>query len=622
MAYTDRLIVVGISLSWALVAATDARAWTMDTPLATSDASFLGEMSSAYAGYSVGGAGDVDGDGLEDLVIGACQDSEVDHLAGKAYLVLGSAGGWTMDTPFTSAAASFLGEAYSDQAGFSVAGAGDVDGDGYDDLLIGARGNDEAATSAGQMYLVFGGAGGWYLGIPLSSVDASFQGEAADDMAGFAVAAAGDVDGDGYDDILLSGHGSDEAATDAGQAYVFLGGPAGWAMDLSLADADASFHGEAAGDYAGIALAGAGDVNGDGHDDVLVGAAYNDEAGADGGQVYLLLGDASGWAADTPLAAADASFLGEAADDHAGDSVAGAGDADGDGYADILVGARGNDDAAADAGKVYLLFGDPGGWSMDSGLAAADASFVGETSGDLIGRTVAGGGDVDADGYDDFIVGTWSNDEVDSQAGQAYLVLGASAGWSQGVSLSAADASFLGEAGLDWAGFSVAVTGDVDGDGAGEILIGAPYRSEPHSHAGQAYLILGEPIPGDDDDSVGDDDDSVGDDDDSAAGDDDDSAPTDDDDSAAGDDDDSAPTDDDDSAAGDDDDDSATDDDDDATADDDDATADDDDVVADDDVVDDDAGDCECSAAPARRDSGIALALLGLLLIMRKTRQR
>ena len=132
-------------------------------------------------------------------------------------------------------------------------------------------------------------------------------------------------------------------------------------IDLNLSDADASFHGEAASDYSGEQLKGVGDVNGDGFDDVLIGAKGNGEGGNLAGQTYLILGKASGWIMDVNLSSADASFHGEAAEDYSGLSVAGAGDINGDGFDDLLIGAYGNSYGGDDAGKVYLIFGVPPG---------------------------------------------------------------------------------------------------------------------------------------------------------------------------------------------------------------------------------------------------------------------
>ncbi|MCK4641079.1 MAG: FG-GAP repeat protein, partial [Candidatus Marinimicrobia bacterium] len=149
-------------------------------------------------------------------------------------------------------------------------------------------------------------------------------------------------------------------------------------MDHDLSNADASFIGEDAYDYSGQAVSGVGDVNGDGYDDVIIGARYDDDGGSNAGQTYLILGKASGLAMDTDLSDADASFIGEDADDRSGCAVSGAGDVNGDGYDDFIIGAYGDEDGGNWAGQTYLILGKSSGWSMDTDLSAADASFRGE----------------------------------------------------------------------------------------------------------------------------------------------------------------------------------------------------------------------------------------------------
>jgi len=344
-------------------------------------------------------------------------------MAGQTYLILGEATGWAMDTDLSNADASFWGEDTGDYSGFSVAGAGDVNGDGYDDILIGAYLEDDGGGAAGQTYLIFGKASGWAMDTDLSASDASFWGEDADDRSGTSVAGAGDVNGDGYDDILIGAYLDDDGDVGAGQTYLILGKATGWAMDTDLSASDASFWGEDANDWSGYSVAGAGDVNGDGYDDILIGA-YGDEDGGGGsaGQTYLILGKATGWAMDTDLSAADASFWGENNLDYSGRSVAGAGDANGDGYDDILIGAWGDDDGGNFAGQTYLILGKAAGWAMDTDLSAADASFWGEDANDQSGCLVAGAGDVNGDGYDDILIGAPYEDDGGAEAGQTYLV--------------------------------------------------------------------------------------------------------------------------------------------------------------------------------------------------------
>ncbi|MEM2870354.1 MAG: hypothetical protein QW379_08060 [Thermoplasmata archaeon] len=328
-----------------------------------------------------------------------------------------------MRTSLSRAHASFRGESSYDYSGVSVAIAGDVNGDGYDDILISAPNNDDGGTNAGQTYLIFGKASGWAMDISLSSAVASFWGENSFDYSGRSVAGAGDVNGDGYDDILIGAPSNDEGGGNAGQTYLIFGRASGWSMDMKLSSANASFWGEASDDNSGFSVAGAGDVNGDGYDDILIGAPDDEDGGSYAGQTYLIFGKASGWAMDTKLSSASASFWGENSYDYSGYSVAGAGDVNGDGYDDILIGAYGNDDRGSTAGQTYLILGKASGWAMDTKLSSASASFCGEDSDDDSGLSIGGGGDVNADGYDDILIGAYGDEDGGSYAGQTYLIL-------------------------------------------------------------------------------------------------------------------------------------------------------------------------------------------------------
>ena len=219
------------------------------------------------------------------------------------------------------------------------------------------------------------------------------------------------------------------------------------------------------------------------------------------GLTSTLVGDSAGSmpGMDSGLENSDASFWGEKAEDYSG-RVAGAGDVNGDGYDDILISANCNDDGAPDAGQTYLILGKASGWSMDTDLSNADASFWGEGEDDLSGSSVACAGDINRDGYDDILIGAPYDDEGGYLAGQTYLILGKVSGWSKDTHLSTADASFWGEGEDNQSGFSVACTGDVNGNGADDILIGTIYNDEGGLDAGQTYLIFGEPVDTDLDD--------------------------------------------------------------------------------------------------------------------------
>jgi hypothetical protein len=341
--------------------------------LSTADAKLVGQYGDLVS--AVAGPGDVNGDGLDDLLVGAPAHAP----AGAAYVVLGPVSG-TFD--LSLAEAELLGVRGTDQnAGLLVSGAGDVDDNGRDDLVVMVADYDE-----GHVYMVLGPVSGT---LELSMADATFVGERRGDLM-LAGAGAGDVDADGHDDVLLGGFGNDEGGADAGAAYLVLG-PVTGTFDVSLADA--KLVGEARGGLAGAGVSSAGDVDSDGHDDLLIGSLNN--------TAYLVLGPVTG---THDLSLADAKLVG------ASDNVSGAGDVDGDGHDDLLLGTAG---AALVLGPVSGTFD----------LSLADAKFVREDPYDNC-CAVTRAGDVDADGRADIFLGAGQDDEGGTDAGAAYLVYG------------------------------------------------------------------------------------------------------------------------------------------------------------------------------------------------------
>ncbi|MCK6526853.1 integrin alpha [Myxococcota bacterium] len=251
--------------------------------LAAADARLYAAGEMDNAGWAVAGAGDVDGDGFDDLLVSAPYADPGGAQTGAAYLVLGPVSG---DLDLAEADAILSGESEGDRAGAALAPAGDVNDDGYDDILVGSPSRDDGATNTGCAYLVLGPV---YGAVSLAGADAKRVGHAESDQAGTSVAAAGDLDGDGYGDVLIGAIGADGETFSTGVAYL-VRGPFGGTADVTTADA--RLVGQSMNDRAGAAVAGVGDVDGDGADDVLVGAPWADLGGTDAGVVYMVGGGA------------------------------------------------------------------------------------------------------------------------------------------------------------------------------------------------------------------------------------------------------------------------------------------------------------------------------------------
>jgi len=245
--------------------------------LSSADTRFTGDSPHAGAGVSVSSAGDVDGDGVADVFLGAAGDVTAGEDAGAAYLFLGPAEG---ERSLSTADAALFGANAGDRAGGSVASAGDADGDGHDDLLVGATEARLGVQARGGAYLVHGPVTAELF---LDDADAALRGERDGDEAGHSVAFVGDVDGDGFEDLLVGAPGRD---SDHGVAYLVYGPVSG---SVLLAESGARFQGAAPEDRAGSAVSPASDVDGDGLPDLLVGAPGRVVDGEEVGGASLIL---------------------------------------------------------------------------------------------------------------------------------------------------------------------------------------------------------------------------------------------------------------------------------------------------------------------------------------------
>ncbi len=410
--------------------------------------------------HSVATAGDVNGDGFSDVILGSYFYDGGLSNEGRAFLYLGAPTGLTTTLGWIAQDDRSL-----DQLGFSVATAGDVNGDGYSDLLVGVPGWDNGQNGEGAAFT--------YLGAPTGPAgQPSWIVESNQDDAAFgsAVATAGDVNGDGYSDVVVGAYLYDNGQVDEGRAFVYHGSPAG----LGAAPAWTAESNQAAAAF-GVSVAGAGDVNGDGYSDVVVGANLHDNGQADEGRASVYhgspagLGVAAAWTGESNQAGA--AF---------GVSVAGAGDVNGDGYSDVVVGANLFDNGQIDEGRAFLHHGSAAGlatvqtWTAESNQTGAE-----------FGAAVGGAGDVNADGFSDVIAGAhlFDNGEVDE--GRTFAYLGSATGL-------AAAAAWTAEPNQAAANFGIAVAAaDVNGDGCSDVVVGADLYDTINSNQGRAFAYHG-----------------------------------------------------------------------------------------------------------------------------------
>jgi hypothetical protein len=411
----------------------------------------------AWHGESVGTAGDVNGDGFGDVIAGAPFFDNGQEDEGRACVYDGSGDGLS-----TTAAWQIEGNMVSAALGFRVAPAGDVNGDGYSDLVVSEYKYASPESNEGRVVVFHGGPAG-----PPTTPSWAVESNRVDAFLGYSVASAGDVNGDGYGDLIAGAPGY---GNNLGIAYVYLGSPAG----LSATPAWTAT-GSAAGDYFGHSVASAGDVNGDGYADVIIGADLYSHGESGEGAAYIYLGSGSGLSATSAW-----SVEGNQANARLGRCVASAGDVNGDGYSDVIVGAPAYYSPAVDPGRALVYLGSPGEMST-----APAWTRTGEQVGNQFGFSVSSAGDVNGDGYDEVIVGA---NAYDSQRGRVYVYHGSSAGLLTTPALVLSGDQVGGELGV-----SVAGAGDVNNDGYSDVVIGASLYTNGELQEGRAYVHHGSP---------------------------------------------------------------------------------------------------------------------------------
>lgn len=374
------------------------------TAVSIADTIYHGEESADDFGYDVDAAGDVDADGYLDIFVSAKSDDTAGGSNGAAYLLSTDASG-EYNAGF--ATAKILGETPDDMFAMALAGAGDLDGDGYDDLIAGTmRGG---GMFSGVAYVFLGPVSG-----TVYAEDADAVLDETDDFDGLGTAMDGgvDLDGDGLADFVVSARMGDDVSEDGGAVYVYTHVPLG---PGDTSSADAVVGGESVESMFGASVSIAGDINGDGTHDLLVGDQCVDTSVYAGGAIHVFLGPITGTRA---ASGADAVIYGTRASEQLGDAVD-TDDFDQDGFDDVL--AVGMDGSGRVGGRAMLAYGPVLGT-----LTIDDAELVlePEMPSSTLWSDAAAVGDFDGDTYPDFLVGSPYVSDSDYYQGAAYLWLG------------------------------------------------------------------------------------------------------------------------------------------------------------------------------------------------------
>jgi VCBS repeat-containing protein len=451
-----------------------------------------------YSDATVSDAGDINGDGFDDVIIGTGNAyAYASGHYGGGYVVFGQPGGFpaSLDVTTLNGSNGFaiapVGTLW--KLGQSVSSAGDVNGDGFDDLIVGAPWYSQPIGSGyqGSAYVIFGHAGPFAPSVSVWNLDGAngfrIDGVGSNSRAGYTVGSAGDVNGDGFDDVVLRNEANPNSC------YVVFGHAGPFAPGLSVASLDGAN---------GFTLLGTGssffnsldnaDVNGDGFSDIIVGGAES----------CVVFGRSGTFPSTLSLSSLDGTngFVITDANALSSDSLSSAGDVNGDGFDDILVGDPGAAAHGGYTGAIHIIFGHGASFAASLDLTSLNGTngftVNGAAAGDQFGFSASSAGDVNGDGFDDVVIGASHGNWFNALQGAAYVLFGHAGTFTAISEISDFDGTngfkMLGDLPGDGAGRTVSTAGDVNGDGFADLLICAPYADvNGQTNAGKSYIVFG-----------------------------------------------------------------------------------------------------------------------------------
>lgn len=419
----------------------------------------VSQASSQFA-FAIDAAGDVNGDGYDDLVVGAYNYDYGQTNEGRAFLFYGTASGLN-----TTPAWTFEPNQASATLGYAVAGNCDVNGDGYKDVLIGANQYDNGQTNEGRVYAFYGGSSGL-----AATANWTSESNKASAQFGKAIHCKGDYNNDGYSDVLIGAPSFKTTYNNEGKTFLYKGSSTGLAATPAW-----TFVTNQLTAYGGSALSFIKDINGDGYDEIMIGAYTYDSTLTDEGAAFMFYGNAT-----TPSTTPDWTKYGGKASAQLGYSLSYAKKLNNDNYGDFIIGAPGYKSTLTAEGAALIYYG-----SLSGPQATPLIAVGGQTSANF-GKEVSSVGDVDGDGFDDVSISAPLYDNGQTNEGAVYIYLGSSVG----VSITS---SWKAEGNLASAQFGLSVAGDFDinGDGYDDIVVGAPVYKITNTADGALFTFLG-----------------------------------------------------------------------------------------------------------------------------------